>query len=177
MSKKKQGGSVSRTLPPQNMSLLRLNPIVSMIIHVSANLKEIFRLGRNYPWERPKKCPQCGGYKLWGHGYRDVIFDGFDAPLLLRRWRCPQCTCVLVSRPEDYCSRFQTPTTTIRSILSHRLQYGRWPPGTCHGRCWHWLQALKKRTIAWLGKAWLGNLLGAFDYLIRQGQVPMSRSI
>jgi hypothetical protein len=39
------------------------------------------------------------------------------------------------------------------------------------------LRSLKKQAAARLGYSWQGGLLAAFDYFIRQGQVPVSRSI
>jgi hypothetical protein len=100
-----------------------------MIIHVAVILNEIFHLGRNYRWQPPKRCPRCHCFKLWGHGYRDTFFEGYSSPIPLRRWRCPQCGCVICYRPKDYFPRFQTPIQTIRWTLVHRLQCGRWPPG------------------------------------------------
>jgi len=148
-----------------------------MIIHVAATLKKIFTLGRDYPWEPPDKCPRCKRYKVWGHGFQDTFFEGYKSPIPLKRWRCPQCGCVICYRPKAYFPRFQTPIQAIRSVISHRLQCGRWPSGFVRSRAGHWLRSLKKRVVARLGNTWLGGLLAAFDYFIRQGQTPVSRSI
>ena len=49
-----------------------------MINYVSAKLKEIFKMGRDYPWIKPKVCLRCKDSKLWGHGYVESYFDGFN---------------------------------------------------------------------------------------------------
>jgi len=148
-----------------------------MIIHVAVILNEIFHLGRNYPWQPPKRCPRCHCFKLWGHGYRDTFFEGYNSPIPLRRWRCPQCGCVICYRPKDYLPRFQTPIQTIRWVLTHRLQCGRWPPGFVRCRAGHWLKSLKKRVSAYLGNTWGAGLMAAFEYFLSKGQNPVSRSI
>jgi len=148
-----------------------------MIIHVAVTLKEIFRLGRNYRWQRPKCCPRCHCFKVWGHGYHDTFFEGYESAIPLKRWRCPQCGCVICYRPKSHFCRFQTPIKTIRSILFSRLQCGRWPSGFVRCRAGHWLRSLKRRVVARLGNTWQGGLLAAFDYFMRQGQIPVSRSI
>jgi len=147
-----------------------------MIIHVPADLKKISRLGRKYPWKRPDKCPHCD-CMVWGHGYREVLFDGYNEPIPVKRWRCPRCGHVITCRPSGYFNRFQTQIQTIRYVLSHRLQTGRWPSGYSRGRCGHWFRALKRRVLAYLSNTWQSSLINAFDFFVRQGQVPVTRSI
>ncbi|MCF8024432.1 MAG: hypothetical protein K9K82_02965 [Desulfobacteraceae bacterium] len=156
---------------------VRLTTVIHMIIHITVTLKEIFRLGRNYPWPRPERCPRCHCFKVWGHGYQDTFFEGFKSALPLKRWRCPQCGCVICYRPKGYFPRFQSSIQTIRSVISHRLQCGRWPSGFIRCRAGHWLQSLKKQVAARLGNTWQGGLPAAFDYFIGHGQIPVSRSI
>ncbi|MCF8025961.1 MAG: hypothetical protein K9K82_10820, partial [Desulfobacteraceae bacterium] len=72
--------STARKLGP-----VRLTTVIHMIIHVAVILKEIFRLGRNYRWQRPERCPRCHCFKVWGHGYQDTFFEGFKSALPLKR--------------------------------------------------------------------------------------------
>jgi hypothetical protein len=153
------------------------NYSIKLIIHIFVSIKEIFRLGRNYQWQRPEHCPRCHCFKVWGHGFKDTFFEGYKDPVPLKRWRCPQCGCVICYRPKNYFPRFQTPIKTIRSVISHRLQCGRWPSGFIRCRAGHWLRALKKQVAARLGYTWQGGLLAAFDYFIGHGQIPVTRSI
>ena len=148
-----------------------------MIIFFSVVLKDIFIKGRDYPWPKPDRCPRCKAYKLWGHGFVTALFDGYNQPLFMKRYRCPVCKCVIRLRPRGYFKRFQASVETIRSSISHKLKTGRWPPGTTHTRQCHWLRALRRKVVAFLNNTWDHGLLKAFDYLIEQGHSPVSRSI
>lgn len=146
----------------------------SMILFVDVNLKEVSLLGKNYPWQKPAVCPRCLQSHVWGHGFSDTIFDGFLKTLLMKRFRCPACGCVMKCRPRSHFSRIQTAINTIRSHLSGRIETGRWPGSPERGR--YWLSALKRQTLARLGLAWQNRLLEAFDRIYRLGIVPVSRS-
>jgi len=149
----------------------------ALILFVAAKIKEIFRLGREYPWPRPEICPRCRQRGVWGHGYVLAYFDGFNEGLFLKRYRCPGCGCVIRLRPEGYLSRFQAPIATIRLRLSHRIKHGRWPPGVSRSRQGHWLRALRRKILAYLGQRWKGRLLEGFDHLLARGINPVSRPI
>ena len=151
--------------------------IFRLILFISAKVKEIFRLGREYPWPRPEICPGCRQSGLWGHGYVGSFFDGHTEAIILRRYRCPVCGCVIKLKPNGYFIRFQATTEMIRFHIGHRLRTGRWPRGCSCPRCRHWLRALKRQTLAHLGMKWLGKLLEAFDRLIEMGKTPVSRAI
>ena len=146
-----------------------------MIFFIHVKLKEIFKKGRAYPWPKPKVCLRCRDSQLWGHGYVESYFDGFSDPLLLKRYRCPLCACIVKLKPEGYFNRFQASIKTIRFTLSYRLKNGRWPPGL--SRQGHWLRALKRKVEAYLGKSWKLGMIEAFDHLLSLGHNPVSRSI
>ena len=95
-----------------------------MIIFFPCVLKEIFKKGRNYPWPKPEKCPHCANYKVWGHGFVEAFFDGYNEPLVLKRYRCPVCGCVMRLRPSGYFKRFQASIKTIRSSIVSRVKTG-----------------------------------------------------
>jgi len=124
-------------------------------------------MGRDFPWSRPKKCPCCGNWKVWGHGFASTIFQGFDDPLLLKRYRCPSCGCIIKLRPLSHFSRFQSSKHTIRSALVYRITKDRWPPGSAGSRQRHWLCNLKRQMKAHLTEEWRDGLATAFDYLMR----------
>ncbi len=146
-----------------------------MILPVRAKLNEIFEQGRDFHWTRPKRCPRCGSARLWGHGYVVAYFDGFSQELWLRRFRCPDCNCVIRMKPKGYFPRFQASIHAIRSCLLRRLSAGRWCAGISKSRQRHWLLALKRRALAFFGLS--AHLLAAFDRLIKMRQVPVSRSM
>jgi len=151
--------------------------IPTLILFIAAKIKDIFRHGRRFPWPKPELCPRCNQSAVWGHGYVLAYFDGFVEGIFLKRYRCPGCGCVLRLRPVGYLSRFQAPIDTIRSILSYCLNYGRWPPGVSRCRSGHWLRALRRKVLAYLGQVWKDRLLQGFDHLLARGINPVSRSI
>jgi hypothetical protein len=148
----------------------------TLILFVEVWVKDIFRLGRQFPWSRPPRCPGCGG-RIWGHGFCRAYFDGFDQALWLRRYRCRDCGMVFRLRPRGYWSRFQAPVGVIRFSLELRLATGRWLIDLSRSRQGHWLRGLIRRVLAYLGNQWKGRWLEGFDYLWAMGKNPVCRSI
>ena len=146
----------------------------SMILFVDVDLKEVSLLGKKFLWQKPAICPCCLQSHVWGHGFSGTFFDGFFDALLMRRFRCPACGCVMKCRPKSHFKRIQTDIETIRSYLAGRIERGRWPGGPERGR--HWLRALKRQVLAHLGLTWQNRLLEAFDLFWGSGIVPVSRS-
>ncbi|MEJ2024453.1 MAG: hypothetical protein P8Y00_05485 [Deltaproteobacteria bacterium] len=146
-----------------------------MIIFVEAKIKDVVFLGRRYAWPRPRLCPRCHDSRVWGHGFVSAYFDGISEGVLLKRYRCPGCGCVMRLRPRGYFPRFQASIARIRFCLSHRLSRGRWPPGLSCSRQRHWLRALRRKIIAYLGDTWNQGIMAAFEFLWRQGMIPVSR--
>lgn len=149
----------------------------TMILFVDVILKEIFTMGRNFPWKRPGKCPCCGNWKVWGHGFASTLFQGFDAPLLLKRYRCPACGCIIKIRPSSHFSRFQSSKHTIRSALVHRIDTGKWPIGSAKSRQRNWFHNLKRQAKAHLTEKWKNGLIAAYDYILNLGRIPVSWTI
>jgi hypothetical protein len=146
-----------------------------MIRFVDVLLKDIFQMGRDFPWERPEQCPCCGNWKVWGHGFVGTFFNGFSSAIWLKRYRCPACGCVIKLRPSSHFRRFQSSKHTIRSSLMLRIHTGKWPQGSCKSRQRYWLHNLKRQMIAHL--SWNIGLAVAFDFLIDQGRTPVTSSI
>ncbi len=160
---------------PKNRSYNDQQKIIKMILDVKAKLNEIFKQGRDYPWKKPNNCPCCKTYRLWGHGFVTRFFDNFIKGLLLRRYRCPDCGCVIVMKPYGYFRRFQASVRTIRYCISERIRTGRWPPGLSGPRRRHWLSALKRKALAYYGVD--ADLLHVFDALLKKQIIAVSRSI
>ncbi len=148
-----------------------------MIVSLWVSIKKIVELDRDFPWPRPKRCPQCHGDRIWGHGFVGALFDGFVQQVPLKRWRCPDCRCVMRVRPRGYFDRFQAPIESIRSSIAYRMKTGRWPPGSSRSRQGHWLRSLRRKVIAHLEDQWVSGLIAGFDRLIEEGFIPVSRSI
>jgi hypothetical protein len=148
-----------------------------MILSVPARLKEIFEKGREYVWLKPKGCPHCHGARLWGHGYVPAYFDQIEEAVFLRRYRCPDCGCVIRLKPQGIWARFQATIETIRLSIRHRIQTGRYLPSLSRNRQGHWLRALKRKASAYLGNSLQEDLMEAFEELIAKGKIPVGRSI
>jgi len=148
-----------------------------MILPVVVVLKEIYEKGRDYLWPRPEVCPCCKAGRPWGHGFVPAYFDGFTAGVLLRRYRCRHCRCVIRLKPQGYFDRFQSRVDTIRSIIGNLIDKKPSHSGVSRTRKAHWLKALKRKAGAYFGNCFQGHLLEAFDLLIGMGKIPVSRSI
>lgn len=172
---KKWGDGCADRSPPNHGRISTNKNMEHMILFVCAKLKDIYEQGRNFKWIRPARCPRCGSVRVWGHGFVTAYFDGFDEAIVLRCFRCPDCACVIRMKPEGYFSRFHASVETIRTCLYLRLNHGKWDPNIGKSRQRHWLLALKRNTMAFLG---LGHdLLSAFDRFMGMGKIPVSRGI
>ena len=148
-----------------------------MIVAVCVSINEIQEKGRDFPWPRPDHCPKCLGERLWFHGFVLALFDGLAMGVWLRRVRCPDCKGVHRMTPGGYFRRFQAPVAMVRACIVMRVETGRWPSGLSRQRQGHWLAALKKKTLAYLGLEWMRSMGEAFDSLIWKEQIPASRSL
>ena len=148
-----------------------------MIISFPAILNEIYHLGREYDWPKPERCPSCNSCRVWGHGFVEALFDGFDQPLTLKRYRCPDCKCIMRLRPCGYFKRFQAPIEPIRSSMLSKARSGKWLAGIDRNRQRNWYNALLKRIRAFLANTWRQGVVAGFDCLLGLGQIPVCRSI
>jgi hypothetical protein len=148
-----------------------------MVIFFSVVLKDLLEKGRDYPWPKPADCPRCGSCRLWGHGYVGCFFDGFHYALLIKRYRCPDCRCVIRCRPRGYFKRFQASIETIRKSMSIKAKRGHWLKDVSACRQAHWWRALKRRIDAFFGLAFNGTPLEGFDLLLGLEHSPVCRAI
>ncbi|MFC1817120.1 hypothetical protein ACFL0M_14560 [Thermodesulfobacteriota bacterium] len=148
-----------------------------MVLFIPVILKTLFVQGRNYTWPRPAGCPCCSSHRLWGHGFAGALFDGYNQPLLLKLYRCPDCGRVIRLRPAGYFKRFQAPIETIRSSIACKSKTDRWLPDISRSRQRHWFNALCKRIKAYLTDTWHQGVVAGFDYLLQLGQNPVNRTI
>jgi hypothetical protein len=161
------GRRVLQNSPPiYFQGVLPLQQCILMIYFVSALLKDIFELGKKYQWERPRICPRCGHYRLWGHGYVHRYFRGFPSCLFLKCYRCPACHCVLTLRPDSHFPRIRTGRELIRDHIARRQTMGHWPRSDLlRSNLRYWWNNLARRTLAFLDNRWSMGLLAAFDQL------------
>lgn len=148
-----------------------------MVIPVEAKLKQIVEQQRDYPWPRPEPCPRCQEPRVWGHGFVEAYFDQYACPVLLRRFRCPGCGCVMRLRPKGYFERFQASIHRIYECLSRRIVNGRYGTELSRSRQRHWMLALQRQVAAVLGESFRSRLLEGFEALLQCGRVPVAGRI
>jgi hypothetical protein len=142
---------------------------------VPVDISLLLTLMKDYAWPRPGCCPKCKSQKVWGHGFAYCLFDFSNEPIPLRRYRCPNCRCVIKLRPKGYFSRFQASIETIRSSIDSIVSTGKAIKGIFRQRQYHWFAALKKRAVALFGLG--ADLKQAFESLVAEGVIPVSRAI
>jgi len=148
-----------------------------MIINVKADIKQIFKLGKKFKWQKPDKCKHCGEPKIWGHGFVLSFFDGFGQGLYLKRYRCPYCHTVFKLKPKGYFKRFQADIKTIFASILVRMYQSRYLPRLSWSRQHFWFSALKRNTTAYLSNSWNKGLANGFMELVRIDKIPITSSI
>ena len=124
-----------------------------MVIPVEAKLKQIVEQQRDYPWPRPEPCPRCQEPRCGAMGLWRPTLMIYACPVLLRRFRCPGCGCVMRLRPKGYFERFQASIHRIYECLSRRIVNGRYGTELSRSRQRHWMLALQRQVTAFLEKA------------------------
>lgn len=145
-----------------------------MVLCVVADVNEIARLGKDFPWVKPPGCPRCG-QPLWWHGFVPAYFSSLPEAVWLRRLRCSCCGAVHRLRPADYWVRFRSCVADIFQSISHRCDLGRWRCDLPRPRQRQWWRRLGRLSQAVLGLAFSGSAVAAFEDLVSRGFVPVSR--
>jgi hypothetical protein len=149
-----------------------------LILFIDLCVKTLVELGRQYPWQRPLRCPRCEGVRVWGHGFVTAYFDEAGSQgVYLKRYRCPECRVVIRLRPSGYWKRIQASVAKVRHCLFDRIGKGRWPPKSNPPRQRHWLRALKRKVRTHLGMSYEERLVQGYEELWRRGICAVSRSV
>jgi hypothetical protein len=118
-----------------------------MIINIKVSLEELAREGRAYRWDRPDRCPNnCGG-KIWGHGFAHRYFRNITNAIPLKRWRCSNCGIIIQYRPDGFWRRFQDCSSKIYNSILTRLSGRRWPPDIPRQRGGYWLSKFTEYAV------------------------------
>jgi hypothetical protein len=142
------------------------------------SIKEIFDQGRNYSFPRPPNCLRCDSTRIWGHGYVEVYFDGYNTAIELKRYRCDDCNRVYTIRPFGYWSRHHVSITVIVQRLWYKVEHGIWDKDTItRQRQLHWLKALKKNRLVHLGISYGGDFWKGICDLIHLEKIPIQRLV
>ena len=116
----KRKGRLCRSRPHQTSGECYL------VLLLSVDMPALISKGKLYPWPRPRRCPCCGGVRLWGHGYVSRYFDQMNEPLWIKRWRCADCGAVHTLRPDTHWRRFWAAANLILMCLRGKIHCGRW---------------------------------------------------
>ena len=150
--------------------------LIFLVLHVTVNVKELFTLGRLYPWPWPHRCRLCGSKRIWGHGYVPRYFEGFIHPLWVRRLRCPECGTVYTLRPDLFVRGFRYSVATIVLCLTETIT-GKRPvlPLSSRQARQYWLRALRFQASR------TGNVLqpdvNTLCTLLSRNLIPFTRSM
>ena len=145
-----------------------------MVLSVAADVNEIARLGKDFPWVKPSGCPCCG-QPLWWHGFVLAYFSCLLEPVFLRRLRCSCCHRVHRLKPAGYWRRFRSSVAEITQSISHRSGSGRWQRHLPRSRQRQWWRRLQRMAGAVLG-LFCGSAVEAFEGLLGRGFIPVSLS-
>lgn len=75
---------------------------------------------------------------MWGHGYVERFFDGVEAALPMKRWRCPHCGAVHTMRPQTHWRGFWAARATILASLRDKEKTHRWLSQLARERQQYW---------------------------------------
>ena len=144
-----------------------------MVLHVAVDVKHLFELGKTYPWPRPPRCLSCGSVRLWGHGYVRRYFEGFVYPLWVKRFRCPDCSCVYTLRPDLFYPRFRYSLVTILASIVARLTEHRWLSCLPRQNQQYWYAGFRLQAIRFT------NVpdVAALEQVLSCGLVPASHAL
>lgn len=149
-----------------------------MLLFFMADIKKLFKQGRDYLFPRPRVCVMegCGSGRIWSHGFVDAYFEGYSTAFYLKRYVCADCGCVYKLRPFGYWPRHHVPILIVLDCLCCRIRNGVWGSGAfSRQRQGHWLRALGRNIKTYLGLGFAGDLLEGFYELLENGMVPVNR--
>lgn len=173
-----KGKVLATPFSPERGDAPRASEAQDLILFVDLCVKTLVELGRKYRWQRPERCPKCGGVRVWGHGFVPAYFDEAGSQcVFLKRYRCPQCRVVIRLRPSGYWRRIQAAVAAVVRCVLDRIEKGRWPPGSNPARQRHWLRALKRQVRTQLGMSHAEELARGFLELLRRGVCAVSRAV
>jgi hypothetical protein len=108
-----------------------------MILLVKITIEELSKNGKDHKWEKCF-CDKCHR-NMWGHGFTLRYFSEILDGIYLKRYRCPDCCCVVTVRPEGYWQGIRSSIQSIYEALKSRLN-GYWQSGFPRQRGLHWLK-------------------------------------
>jgi hypothetical protein len=109
-----------------------------MILQTKITVEELSKKGKDHNWEK-HFCNNCNRF-MWGHGFTARYFTSVLEVVFLKRYRCPGCSVVVTTRPDEHWQKIRSSIAEIYQALSARLKDGRWPKLFPRQRGGHWLR-------------------------------------
>lgn len=147
-----------------------------MILYAKVSVKKIFEEEKDYAWRRAERCPKCGSGRLWGHGYVERYFEGFETALWMKRWRCADCGGVHTMRPEGFWRRFRHSVVRIVKSLRGKISGGEWLGGLGREAQQYWWRGFGKQCVR-EGRNVFKKTLAALERLIEKGVMAATHSL
>ena len=151
------------------------SPTVILIIYTAVEIKSLVELGKKYQWEKPGQCPNCKGWRLWGHGFVLRYFEFWDAGVWVRRYRCPLCGAVHTMRPDAHYRGFVYTVSTILQSLKTKIRKGCWLLSPSRQVQQYWWRGFRKQ-LSYSGRPTL-QTVEALSWLIDSTIIPGSHSL
>lgn len=109
----------------------------AMILSAKITIEELSKKGKAHKWEK-YRCEKCQR-NMWGHGFVLRYFAEATSAIYLKRYRCPDCSTVVTTRPETHWKGIRSAITAVYDALKSKLT-GFWPPCFPRQRGLHWLR-------------------------------------
>jgi hypothetical protein len=77
---------------------------------------------------------------MWGHGFVSRYFSSISNFIFLKRYRCPDCSTVVTTRPDGYWPFIRSSIFKVYKMLETRISTGSWPVNFPRQRGGHWLK-------------------------------------
>lgn len=142
----------------------------NLILYLSVDFKLLRTMQKEYRWPRPRRCPRCGGTRLWGHGYVDRFFEWEVEALAMKRWRCPDCGAVHTMRAATHWRGFWAPWPLIMSSLLAKASGVAWLASISRQRQQYWWRGYRLQSQV------LGAPLGLWTLLL-SGRIVSTHSL
>jgi len=129
---------------PGSVILMTLPQRSFLILHFPVSVKEIFLLGKKYPWPMLERCPACSGARLWSHGFVARYFEGFMEALWMKRFRCPDCSAVHTCRPCGFLQGIRFSAEVVSECLRRKIAECRWFSCVVRQNQQYWYRCLRE---------------------------------
>lgn len=146
----------------------------AIIVYISIDFNKLEEEKKDYPWEKLGQCPSCGGPRVWGHGYVLRFFDGYEAGVWLKRYRCPECRAVHTVRPQTHYRGFWASIARILESLVERALGNSWCPTLSRQRQQYWWRGFVKQASRQSNLQ--GDPIAVLFRLLSQGIIPSTHS-